>query len=97
MAVSNMVTRRSGEDLGRGVSEIPLKLICDAGPGGSSRSHAALTNLTNSPVFLEGMLGNALRISPIPERRAVDSAIDAASGPSLGSTMLFPASLISEK
>jgi len=36
------------------------------------------------------------RASPNPKRRAVDSTVDAACALSLGSTMLFPASLIPE-
>ena len=39
---------------------------------------------------------NALRFSLIPEGRAVDSAVDAASGLSLCSAMFLPASLIPE-
>ena len=60
-------------------------------------TYSTLTLSTTSPVFLEGMLGNALRISLIPERTAVDPAVDIVCDFALGCTMLFPASLIPER
>jgi hypothetical protein len=50
-----------------------------------------------SGIYRRAWSGNALRISPIPEGRAVDSAVDAASGLSLCSAMFLPASLIPER
>ena len=48
-------------------------------------------------IYRRAWSGNALRISLIPEGRAVDSAVDAASGLSLCSAMFLPASLIPER
>src|SRR6516164_2368484 len=45
-------------------------------------------------IYRRAWSGNALRISPIPEGRAVDLAVDATFGLSLCSAMFFPASLI---
>ena len=50
-----------------------------------------------SGIYRRAWSGKALRILPIPEGRAVDSAVDAASGLSLCSAMFLPASLIPEK
>ena len=50
-----------------------------------------------SGTYRRAWSGKALRISPIPEGRAVDLAVDAACGLSLCSAMFLPASLIAKK
>ena len=50
-----------------------------------------------SGIYRRAWSGKALRIPLIPEGRAVDSAVDAASGLSLCSAMFLPASLIPER
>jgi hypothetical protein len=62
-----------------------------------SRSSFQDTAMESSSPAMALISREALRISPIPEGRAVDSAVNAASGLSLCSAMFLPASLIPER
>ena len=75
------------------VAALATALVC--APRASGQTKVAST----APHFLSGnyrraLTDNALRISAIPEGRAVEPAVDAARVLSLCSAMLFPASLI---